>query len=179
MHLLLFSWTFGMRSMLLEMSPQLLGKSCLVFFSAMDRPQSVWWEGGEQGMSTVWVVLKDVGRPLVEAARVDVTQWWEWRADNHLSCFYHQLSDISLRCSATEHQTVGKSPTGCAVLARRSFLLPLRATLQQSLPDRHLYMLSECVDILPLISIDSVCIPGVIHCFAPASGFPCRHVEKQ
>lgn len=52
------------------------------------------------------VVLKDVGDQLVRAARVDVTQVKEWRANNPLSHFYNFIIGCTvydtLNCAAVE-----------------------------------------------------------------------------
>lgn len=156
-----------------------LGKKPIVFFLVWMNLSRAWWEGGEQGTSTVWVVLKDVGPPAcrggLSGGSGELTIIWAVFTTN---CQASLSAAVQLENWST--RLLNKSPTGCAVLARRSFPLPLRATLQQPPPDRHLNSLPEFIDILSLISgIDSVCIPGDIHCFAPASGFSCSHVEKQ
>lgn len=74
--------------------------------SGSDGSQPAWWEDAEQGVSRVWVVLKDVWGPLVEAAWVDVAQVREWRADNPLSCFNHPLKVLFSAAVQLEYQTV-------------------------------------------------------------------------
>lgn len=89
------------------------------FGSCVYGSEPAWGKGGEQGVPGVWGVSHDVRGLFAKTAQVDVSQVWEWGADDPLSSFDYPLQVFPVCRSTTrvpDYTAVYQDALNCAAV---------------------------------------------------------------